>query len=432
MATNVLQMFYKAKKMKLGISTKIVIRPEQRKSDGTNVIYVRVTKDRKARYLSTGLIATSADLSKDRKRIKNYQLIDQAEALHRRARQILIDNAGEFAVLDASEIVERLTYYLTRGTRFTLDFFDYADKYIKDATKLAEATKTNHRTSFNSFREFIGRDKLDINDVTNAIIKKFAEDLERRNLSRGAISMYTAKIVAVYRKAQAEYNDDFATNIPRVLRNLPAPNARTMAKKRALTIEQIQQIISIKLKRGTWEDVARDMFVISLLLCGINYADIMLAKPPKCGIIEYKRSKIAGKVGDAAEMRIAVPEKLNAVLDKYSDPKGQFFISAPKFSSRSVRAVMIYRIRIGQAMEKLSKKLGFKFTFYSARHSFATIARNVLKVDKATIDECLTHVGEHRMTDIYIERDYSAVNSVCSGVANIFDLSKYNVGLDAI
>lgn len=415
--------------MKLGISTKIVIRPEQRKSDGTNVIYLRITKDRKARYLSTGLTATSADLSKDRKKIKNYQLIDQAEALHRRARQIIIDNAGEFAMLEASEIVERLSYYLTRGAGFSLDFFEYANKYIQSA-RLAEATKINHRTAFNSFRDFIGRDKLDINDITNAIINKFAEYLERRNVSRGAISMYTAKIVAVYRKAQAEYNDDFATNIPRVLRNLPAPNARTMAKKRALTIEQIQQIINIKLKRGTWEDVARDMFVISLLLCGINYADIMLAKPPKCGIIEYKRSKIAGKVGEAAEMRIAVPEKLSAVLDKYSDPKGQYFINARKFRSRDVQAIIVYRIRIGQAMEKLSEKLGFKFTFYSARHSFATIARNVLKIDKATIDECLTHVGEHRMTDIYIERDYSAVNEVCAGVANIFDLSKYNGGLD--
>lgn len=415
--------------MKLGISTKIVTRSEQRKSDGTNVIYLRITKDRKARYLSTGLTATSADLSKDRKKIRNYQLIDQAEALHRRARQIMIDNAGEFAMLEASEIVERLSYYLTRGAGFSLDFFEYANKYIQSA-RLAEATKINHRTAFNSFREFIGRDNLDINDITNASVKKFAEELERRNLSRGAISMYTAKIVAVYRKAQAEYNDDFATNIPRVLRNLPAPNARTMAKKRALTIEQIQQIINIKLKRGTWEDVARDMFVISLLLCGINYADIMLAKPPKCGIIEYKRSKIAGKVGEAAEMRIAVPEKLSAVLDKYSDPKGQYFINARKFRSRDVQAIIVYRIRIGQAMEKLSEKLGFKFTFYSARHSFATIARNVLKIDKATIDECLTHVGEHRMTDIYIERDYSAVNEVCAGVANIFDLSKYNGGLE--
>lgn len=414
--------------MKLGISTKIVTRPEQRKSDGTNVIYLRITKDRKARYLSTGLTATSADLSKDRKKIKNYQLIDQAEALHRRARQIMIDNAGEFAMLEASEIVERLSYYLTRGAGFSLDFFEYANRYIQSA-RLAEATKINHRTAVNAFRDFLGRNKFDINDLTNASVKKFAEELERRDLSQGVINMYTGKIVAIYRNAQYEYNDDFATNIPRVLRNLPAPKPRNMASKRALTVEQVQQIINIRVKAGTWEEIARDMFIISLMLCGINFADIIQLKQPKNGVVEYRRSKIAEKVGDAAEMKIAVPENLHTVLRKYSDPKGQYFINARKFRSRDVQAIIVYRIRMGQAMEKLSERLGFKFTFYSARHSFATIARNVLKVDKSTIDECLTHIGDHRMTDVYIERDYSAVNSVCSGVANIFDLSKYNGGL---
>ena len=43
--------------------------------------------------------------------------------------------------------------------------------------------------------------------------------------------------------------------------------------------------------------------------------------------------------------------------------------------------------------------------FYAARHSFASIARNDLKVDKGTVGEALNHVDkENRMTDLYIKK----------------------------
>ena len=47
--------------------------------------------------------------------------------------------------------------------------------------------------------------------------------------------------------------------------------------------------------------------------------------------------------------------------------------------------------------------------FYAARHTWATLARNKAGIDKETIHEALNHVDESmRVTDIYIDRDYSA------------------------
>lgn len=55
--------------------------------------------------------------------------------------------------------------------------------------------------------------------------------------------------------------------------------------------------------------------------------------------------------------------------------------------------------------------------FYAARHSFASIARNDLKVDKGTVGEALNHVDkENRMTDLYIKKDFSVINDVNSRV----------------
>ena len=60
------------------------------------------------------------------------------------------------------------------------------------------------------------------------------------------------------------------------------------------------------------------------------------------------------------------------------------------------------------------------FTFYAARKTWATIARKA-GVEKATIDECLIHVGELKMADIYIERDYSLLNEANRKVLAMFE-----------
>ena len=55
-------------------------------------------------------------------------------------------------------------------------------------------------------------------------------------------------------------------------------------------------------------------------------------------------------------------------------------------------------------------------TFYAARHSFATIARNDCGVSMDDIALCLTHDSGHSMTDTYIKKDYSRVDNVINEV----------------
>lgn len=62
------------------------------------------------------------------------------------------------------------------------------------------------------------------------------------------------------------------------------------------------------------------------------------------------------------------------------------------------------------------------FTMYAARHSFASIARKA-GVEKATIDEMLCHVGEHKMGDVYIETDWNIHREANKKVLDLFDWS---------
>ena len=48
--------------------------------------------------------------------------------------------------------------------------------------------------------------------------------------------------------------------------------------------------------------------------------------------------------------------------------------------------------------------------FYQARHTFATLSRNLMKFSKGDVDEALNHVGSYDIADIYIKKDFSVIN----------------------
>ena len=59
------------------------------------------------------------------------------------------------------------------------------------------------------------------------------------------------------------------------------------------------------------------------------------------------------------------------------------------------------------------------FTFYAARHTWATLARQ-LGVEKATVDEALGHVGDFPVADIYAQRNWSLAWAANERVLDLF------------
>ena len=61
-----------------------------------------------------------------------------------------------------------------------------------------------------------------------------------------------------------------------------------------------------------------------------------------------------------------------------------------------------------------------EFTFYAARHTWATLARKS-GIEKATVDEGLAHKGDFAITDIYAERDWDLINEANRKVLALFE-----------
>ena len=108
-------------------------------------------------------------------------------------------------------------------------------------------------------------------------------------------------------------------------------------------------------------------------------------------------------------MVVDVPPIVSGLFQKYRDPSGlRVFNFYQRYNT--------YK-NFNRALNKGLKVIGdelhiMDLEFYAARHSWATIAANKCRVDKYTVHSALNHVDPSmKVTDIYIERDFSLENN---------------------
>ena len=152
---------------------------------------------------------------------------------------------------------------------------------------------------------------------------------------------------------------------------------------------------------------ALDLFVLSFALMGANLADLYEAGSLG-DVWVYHRRKTRTRRADGAEMRVSVPDCVRGRLDALE--RLRTMAGKPEYATAKVNK--------GLARWCKDNEIPV-FTFYAARHTFATLCRKA-GVEKATVDECLCHVGDYRLTDIYAERSWELMDAANARVLDLF------------
>ena len=197
----------------------------QRRADGTYNIKLRITHHRKSRGISTTLYALPDDLTRGLK-IKD-------EKLSRKCRELVEDcidlcNDMGYAVeeMEIDELVARIKSGLKGGERFRLDFIAYMRQ---EAARMNSGTASIYMTALNALRRYIGRDTLDIGEITAPFIKGFVQFIESEPSQRGAnrkqkgetatknkgnraLSLYISRIKTIYKRAPRNTRADGQTS----------------------------------------------------------------------------------------------------------------------------------------------------------------------------------------------------------------------------
>lgn len=295
------------------------------RADGTRNIRIRVIHNREAKYISTNHYVEDTAITKTRK-IKDQDIVDAVEDTIREMRRAVGKLGYSSKSLSCAELCSHIERELLRKD-FHLPFIAYGRKKI--ASKKA-STAATYETTFAAILRYTGGRDPDITEITAKWLTGFVEFLEVEAGKKGgrATTHYPADIRHIFNLARADYNDEDIGSI--LISHNPFAKFRVgkprASEHRNVSREIIQALIDlpshsdpIAQGRGDHDvrNLARDCFLISFALMGINAADLWELQRPVDGVLTYERKKTRDRREDRAVMRILIPGEIEPILARH-------------------------------------------------------------------------------------------------------------------
>ncbi|MCD8091602.1 MAG: site-specific integrase [Bacteroides sp.] len=393
----------------------------ERKKDETFNVKIRVTYQRRVKRLSTSIFVRDEDLTKSFK-LKNPRVIKEVDVLIRSYQELCIKLQLELNNYTLDEIIRILK--MERETPKKIDFLQFCKEWL-DITDIKG--KKNYKSALHAFMGYLGADHLNTDQVTSQLLNGFKSYLivrresrvlllqkqGRRTPSNRMVSLYMGSIRHLFNEAKKQYND-YDRNIV-LIPNSPFEYVEVpkqeVTRKRAVPTDIIKKIWKLPYKdmkkgyKATCRyNLAKDCFILSFCLMGMNSADLYNTTEMAGNTIIYNRTKTKDRRLDKAQMKVDIPKLVQPLIEKYRDKTGKRLFNFYQYyaDEKSFNKAINYGLKeIGTLLEVDDLE------YYAARHSWATIAINKVGIDKYTVHAALNHIDEAmKVTDIYIERDF--------------------------
>ncbi|MDP9075902.1 MAG: site-specific integrase [Bacteroidota bacterium] len=404
-----------------------VVYDHHKKKDGTYNVKIRIYHKGVRRLIDTSHYVSQKQLD-TKLNIKDkfvLNILDETLLKYRRVISEIADKLDLFAVDD-------LRNYLL-GNEKEIDFIEFCDFYIDQLRKEdRNGSANNHRTVRNSLVDYFQKESVLINEINTNMLNKYMLFLKsdrrltrvnqlkkevtttRTGLSRSGLFNHLRDLKTLFNAAVKYYNnDDFG--VYRIKHN-PFKNLKVdsppITRKRNISIEQIKIIQNCKPKNGSRAELAKDLFMLSFYMCGMNAVDIYSLDSNRIneGRLEYNRSKTTRMRRDDAFISVKIIPEAKPLLEKYIDILNEKYATHTGLDEA-----------LSMGMKDLRGLTGIpELTFYWARHTFATLARNKCRLSMNDVALALNHVdANHKTTDIYIDKDWTIVDEVQERVVGL-------------
>lgn len=390
--------------------TPTILQNNQRK-DGRWVVVYRLSHKRQSVYIKTSNLIRESNLNKD-KTIKQKYVIDYLASEVKKLEHKIFMLGMRAERMTAAQLKAHIL-----SSDEDVDFLAFCDEYLPVLkSKVKENTYGTYRSTLNHLKDYQGNKKLFCSEITSKYIRSFLDYVqsprkivrmvgegnrqETTTLTRvtSGNSLYTIyfRFKKLFDWCKEKYNDeDYGIiRIPNSpFDRVPAPKMQA-TKKRSLKVKEIRMIRDYQ-PINTTEMTGKNLFMLSLYLCGINMIDIRNNIKSIGKRLEYNRSKVERR-NDNGFISVKIPHEAH--------PYMQWYISMKDRWSNSKNMV----VTANKGLKAIAKKqeIDAEITTYYARHSFATIARNDCRCSKDDVAMALNHSNKSNPTiDTYIAPD---------------------------
>ena len=371
---------------------------------------LRVTKDRKRKYVSLGISVNPEhwDFSKNK---------PKAECPNREYIELLIaDKIKEYSAkiielmatnqeFTSTTLVEKVC--VNRVNRKTV-----AEIFNHHINQLIACGRKSYALSikqlYNSLIEFNRHLDIPFSEMDIAWLKRYEVFLREKRLAENTIGIRFRTLRSIYNVA-VEENAVSPELYP--FKKFKVSKLNQETAKRALSKEDVDRILNYT-SSNRYLRFPIDLFAFTYYCGGINFVDIahLTSANISDGRLVYQRQKTKKLI------KIPLQAQALALIKKYhSDESPYLFpILSPIHNTDTQKANRIHKVisKVNKRLKEIGEALNLNVTLttYVARHSQATVMKRA-GVSTAVIREIMGHSSE-RVTQIYLDSfDNEQVNN---------------------
>lgn len=287
-------------------------------------------------------------------------------------------------------------------TKKSLSVLLVMESYMKRIGK--PGTKDNYLATYNKLKNS-GRGFVKFGDIDHEWLMKWQSEMEKEGLRNTTIRQHLVRLHSVY---------TYAIDILRIIDNMNAWRgfkfpAKDRQAQTYLTPQQLADFRDYPLKDPLLIE-ARDMFMLSFYLCGINTSDLLELEGLKNGRVTYRRNKTGALID------VPCPLEAIEIIRKYRGKKHLLkFIEETSVKKYSVKwQERLKRIGYFTIDRSRGKKKKVYYPLfgglmpYDARRAFASIGANH-GASRDVVAKCLGHSWA-QVTDLYIAYDRETID----------------------
>lgn len=269
----------------------------------------------------------------------------------------------------------------------------FREQIIDLKRKDRQGTAQNYAHTLHSFSLFLQGKDIPFKLFNGQLILSYNEWLKKRNILRNSASFYMRNMRAMYNKAVRCGLTRQKFPFQRVYTGIDKTH------KRAVSETLIARLSSLDLVSNPKLAFARDLFLFSFCTRGMAFVDMtFLNKTNICyGFITYSRKKTG------QPLCVKIEPCIQSIISRYSHEGPYLFpiihTQEPDAAYRQYQSALSH---YNKRLKKLSGLLGegISLSSYTARHSWATVARNH-QVPLSVISAGMGHASE-KTTRIYL------------------------------
>lgn len=396
-----------------------------KKADGTYNVKIRVYHKKEKKIIDTPHFLSLKQLAKVKGKkefnIKDPFVLDIVDKKLKDYRKTISELEDKLEFFTA----ETLRDYLKNKDE-EIDFIKFCGNYIQqEKDDGRDGSAANHRAVRNHLIDFFKRESVSINDIHYNMLVQFERYLKSERtitrinqlgkpvttiskpVSETSLYNYMRDLRTLFNAALDYYNNEDLGII--LIKHYPFKKYKVgsapLTENRNNNLEEVIRIRDCKVLPDSRAELARDLYMLSFYLCGMNAVDLfkITEYDIRNGRVDYNRSKTKGKRKDKAFISIKIIDEAKPLLKKYIGKLSERYSSRTTFNSS-----------LKHGMKKLRELSGVDgVTLYCARHTFANTARNDCRMSKDDVALALNHVENgNRVTDIYIAKDWRIIDDV--------------------